>query len=658
MRALAKKPKAAQQSPPATSPKLNRSSAGQDHAVNAPLPPQRTSANQAVPGLLQTTTVNIETSPLSSAAPRVAPDSNRIPVYFSAGKDSQPNLKIDASQDHCEQQPDSIAGHVIQKKKSGNEAEKPLQNKACSHQSPNPSSNFNNPIVSLQGGGRPLPQSEQAFFEPRFGTDFSQVRVHADRQAAEAARAVNARAFTLGRDIVFGTGEYQPRASEGKKLLAHELAHVVQQGSETNNMAGPQAMIQRDDITQMSITPQYARGLSDEDLEEQVQIIATQTLEFEFPGTSTLGDEEEVTRSNLSLLQEEQGRRQRQRALERRRRNRAVTATSITPSHAEALSDEDLREQMQILSDQLAGLEFLGTPGVEGEEEVARSNFSLLQEERRRRNRAVMATSITPSSAESLSDEDLQEQMQILSDQLAWLEFLETPAMGTGEEEVARSNLSILSAVRRSRRSERRRRSIHGADWGSFRTRRDIDAVVSLEDRTVYVMETLVRQYHYPVDGAAALVGNFMVESGGTMAPNILEGGRLASRGEPVPRGGGVGLAQWTGERREAVLETEQGVDILFDVDAQLAYTVRELQRRYARVNAVLNNPPNLDEATRIVYEVYEAPQPVVDAARARRAGDPTEIQRTTTEMNRVGLRRRDQARRARDLYRREHPEE
>jgi hypothetical protein len=74
-----------------------------------------------------------------------------------------------------------------------------------------------------------LPESERHFFEPRFGADFSQVRVHADGQAAEAARAVNARAFTLGRDVVFGGGEYQPRSSEGSRLLAHELTHVVQQ---------------------------------------------------------------------------------------------------------------------------------------------------------------------------------------------------------------------------------------------------------------------------------------------------------------------------------------------------------------------------------------------------------------------------------------------
>ncbi len=86
-------------------------------------------------------------------------------------------------------------------------------------------------IQSLQGGGRPLSGSERSFFEPRFGTDFSGVRVHSDSRAANVARSVNARAFTLGHDVVFGAGEYSPDALPGRKLLAHELTHVLHQGS-------------------------------------------------------------------------------------------------------------------------------------------------------------------------------------------------------------------------------------------------------------------------------------------------------------------------------------------------------------------------------------------------------------------------------------------
>lgn len=82
---------------------------------------------------------------------------------------------------------------------------------------------------SLEGKGQPLSTPERGYFEPRFGTDFSAVRVHHDSQANQLAAALNARAFTIGRNVVFGAGEYSPAGHEGRKLLAHELTHVIQQ---------------------------------------------------------------------------------------------------------------------------------------------------------------------------------------------------------------------------------------------------------------------------------------------------------------------------------------------------------------------------------------------------------------------------------------------
>jgi len=81
----------------------------------------------------------------------------------------------------------------------------------------------------LRSPGQPLDQSTRAFFEVRFGHDLSQVRIHNDSPAAESAQAVNALAYTLGKNIVFGTGRYMPSSREGRKLIAHELTHVVQQ---------------------------------------------------------------------------------------------------------------------------------------------------------------------------------------------------------------------------------------------------------------------------------------------------------------------------------------------------------------------------------------------------------------------------------------------
>jgi hypothetical protein len=85
-------------------------------------------------------------------------------------------------------------------------------------------------ILSLRGSGQPLGLSARAFLEPRFGRDFGQVRVHTDAKANRLAQATNARAFTVGQDIVFGAGEYAPDTVAGRQLLAHELAHTIQQG--------------------------------------------------------------------------------------------------------------------------------------------------------------------------------------------------------------------------------------------------------------------------------------------------------------------------------------------------------------------------------------------------------------------------------------------
>jgi len=87
------------------------------------------------------------------------------------------------------------------------------------------------PIVHevLRLPGQRLDQQTRALFEPRFGHDFSKVRVHADAKAAESAKAVNALAYTVGHDIVFGHGQFSPNTNQGQWLLAHELTHAVQQ---------------------------------------------------------------------------------------------------------------------------------------------------------------------------------------------------------------------------------------------------------------------------------------------------------------------------------------------------------------------------------------------------------------------------------------------
>ncbi len=94
-----------------------------------------------------------------------------------------------------------------------------------------PSQNTIPPIVHevLRSPGSPLDPATRAFFEPRFGRDLSEIRLHADSTSAESAQAVHALAYTLGPNIVFGSGQYAPATPPGRKLLAHELAHTIQQ---------------------------------------------------------------------------------------------------------------------------------------------------------------------------------------------------------------------------------------------------------------------------------------------------------------------------------------------------------------------------------------------------------------------------------------------
>ena len=91
----------------------------------------------------------------------------------------------------------------------------------------------------LHSSGVPLDRSDRSFFESRFGMDFSKVRIHTGAEAASSARDVAARAYTVGDRIVFDSGQYSPHTAEGRKLLAHELTHVVQQGGASSSSAGP-----------------------------------------------------------------------------------------------------------------------------------------------------------------------------------------------------------------------------------------------------------------------------------------------------------------------------------------------------------------------------------------------------------------------------------
>jgi len=128
-----------------------------------------------------------------------------------------------------QRQPEDEEEEPIQRQPQQEEEEEPIQAKPPSNQTPAGTSNIESSVNTLKGGGQPLSESTRSYFEPRFGADFSHVRVHTDSQAAETAKSINAKAITSGKDVVFGAGQYSPITSSGKRLLAHELTHVVQQ---------------------------------------------------------------------------------------------------------------------------------------------------------------------------------------------------------------------------------------------------------------------------------------------------------------------------------------------------------------------------------------------------------------------------------------------
>jgi hypothetical protein len=142
-------------------------------------------------------------------------------------KSEEPEEELQRQPEEEEEEP--IQAKLIQRPPD-NEEEEELQAKSKPGETPTVTPSLESHINSLKGGGKPLDSATRAFFEPSFGHDFSPIRIHADSNAAETAKLVNARAFTLGGNMVFGSGEYQPQSREGRRLLGHELTHVVQQG--------------------------------------------------------------------------------------------------------------------------------------------------------------------------------------------------------------------------------------------------------------------------------------------------------------------------------------------------------------------------------------------------------------------------------------------
>ncbi len=154
------------------------------------------------------------------------------PQFFQA------KLAVNTPGDAHEQEADAMADKVMRMKDtSGNpnnffKPDADIQRKQPEHiqRKEDADGGLDNYVGSLGSSGQPMSENSKSFFEPRFGQDFSGVKIHTDENAAKSAQSINALAYTSGNNIVFNSGQYSPESDSGKKLMAHELTHVVQQG--------------------------------------------------------------------------------------------------------------------------------------------------------------------------------------------------------------------------------------------------------------------------------------------------------------------------------------------------------------------------------------------------------------------------------------------
>lgn len=184
--------------------------------------------------------------------------SGRPGVDF-AGIDVQPKIRLSHPGDPDERAADSIARKITSMPEG---IENPIRQDciACERSGGYmeihrmaAGNNEASASISEIGSSFPLDSSTKEFMESRFGYDFGSVRIHSDEKAAESAQAINAAAFTIGNDIVFNRGQYNPHTSGGRQLLAHELAHHIQQG---RSVARPQ-VVQREILTYNSTHTEF-----------------------------------------------------------------------------------------------------------------------------------------------------------------------------------------------------------------------------------------------------------------------------------------------------------------------------------------------------------------------------------------------------------------
>jgi len=262
MRTFAEKPKKTQPTASAKASSVSRAHVGQGHDPNSILYLQRTIGNQAVNRLLQANATELEGGRANTTTPHFGHEFSRIPITPPKAGAIQTKLAINKPGDEYEQEADSVAEQVMHRpelrlqpdrSRGGScpncqtgQAHPPYERLQTQRVQVSNIGHFAVPHVMhevLQSPGQPLNPNTRAFMEPRFGHDFGRVRIHADARAGDSAAAFQARAYTFGSQIVFGRDQYEPGTSEGQRLLAHELTHVVQQTSNVRTQGPGSSLI-------------------------------------------------------------------------------------------------------------------------------------------------------------------------------------------------------------------------------------------------------------------------------------------------------------------------------------------------------------------------------------------------------------------------------
>ena len=264
MHTFAVKPKPSQQGTSTKATVPARSHLEYSDEVNSTLQLQRTPANQALPRFLRGVPDEHNAILPRTNSPHLGHDFGRVPARPPIAGGIKTKLAINSPGDEYEQEADHVAEQAMKMPEP-----KPQSACACgggcpkckvqqlsqdaarvqtrSSGSTKTEQNSAPPIIQdvLQSPGRPLESATRADIEPRLGHDFGEVRVHTDNKAAMSALAINALAYTAGQHVVFGANQYSPSTANGRRLLAHELTHVVQQaGSHMVRQARP-GIVQR-----------------------------------------------------------------------------------------------------------------------------------------------------------------------------------------------------------------------------------------------------------------------------------------------------------------------------------------------------------------------------------------------------------------------------